>query len=124
EGCRPRVAGRDDDDDGSFRQTTVREPRRSPAAEIACAGCHMPAVSGRRSHAFTESRDPAWLGDRLRVTAARAEGGRVRVTLVQASPGHGFPTGDLFRRLEVGCELRDEDGKVVSRDVRYLARRF
>ena len=113
-----------DDDDGSFMQTTVREHRRSPAAEIACAGCHMFVVSGRRSHAFTESRDPAWLGDRLRVTAARAEGGRVRVTLVQTSPGHGFPTGDLFRRLEVGGEIRDERGEVVRRDVKHLARQF
>ena len=121
---RSLVAPRHDDDDGNFMQTTVREHQRSPAAETACAACHMPVVSGRRSHAFASSRDPAWLADRLRATATHTEGGRVRVTLVQASPGHGFPTGDLFRRLEVGCELRDDGGKVVSRDVKYLARRF
>ncbi len=114
-----------DDDDANFMQTTVREHAGSRAAAgIACAACHMPVVSGRRSHAFAESRDPAWLGDRLRVTAARAEGGRVRVTLVQTSPGHGFPTGDLFRRLEVGGEIRDERGEVVRRDVKHLARQF
>jgi hypothetical protein len=112
------------DDDSNFMQTTVREHQRSPGASAACAACHMPVVSGRRSHAFAESRDPAWLGDRLRASASHTEGGRVRVTLVQTSPGHGFPTGDLFRRLEVGCELRDAGGKIVSRDVRYLARRF
>jgi hypothetical protein len=48
----------------------------------------------------------------------------VRVTLVQPDPGHAFPTGDLFRRLEVGCEIRDAAGKVVQREVRHLARHF
>jgi uncharacterized protein YjhX (UPF0386 family) len=84
----------------------------------------MPVVSGRRSHAFAESRDPAFLRDSLRVEAERGEQGRVRITLVQTRDGHAFPTGDLFRRLEVGCEIRDEDGKVESRAVRYLARHF
>jgi len=121
---RSPVAPRGGDDDGDFMQTTVREHQRSPAAETACAACHMPVVAGRRSHAFAETRDPAWLGDHLHVTAERAGPGRVRITLVQPSPGHGFPTGDLFRRLEVGCELRDDGGEVVSRDVKYLARRF
>ena len=46
------------------------------------------------------------------------------MTLRQVKPGHGFPTGDLFRRLEVGAELRDANGRVVRRDVRYLARQF
>ena len=112
------------DDDENFMQTTMREHARSQAAALACATCHMPVVSGRRSHAFAESRNPAWLRDGLRVEAERGEQGSVRLTLVQTSAGHGFPTGDLFRRLEVGCELRDEDGKVEGRAVKYLARHF
>ena len=112
------------DDDANFMQTTMREHAGSRAAALACAACHMPVVSGRRSHAFAESRNPGWLRDALRVEAERGEQGRVRITLVQTSAGHGFPTGDLFRRLEVGCELRDEDGKVEGRAVKYLARHF
>lgn len=105
-------------------QTTLHEHARSPAAERACADCHMPLQNGRRAHAFSHVRDPAWLRAQLRATAERAADGHVRVTLVQTAPGHAFPTGDLFRRLEVGAELRDASGRVRSRDVRHLARHF
>lgn len=111
-------------DDGQFMQTTAREHLRSPAAGKACADCHMPLVEGRRSHAFAEVRDPAWLRKNLQATAERAEDGILRVTLVQPVPGHDFPTGDLFRRLEVGCEVKTERGAVLRRDVRHLARHF
>jgi hypothetical protein len=69
-------------------------------------------------------RDPAWLRENLQATASLSDGNGVRVTLVQPDPGHGFPSGDLFRRLEVGCEMRDAAGKVVQREVRHLARHF
>ncbi|MRG96246.1 multiheme c-type cytochrome [Polyangium spumosum] len=112
------------DDDGQFMQTTVREHQRSPASARPCADCHMPRVGGRRSHAFAEVRDPAWLRQNLQVTAERAGDDTLRVTLVQPAPGHDYPTGDLFRRLEVGCELKNERGVVLRRDVRHLARHF
>ena len=111
-------------DDGQFMQTTAREHLRSPAAGKACADCHMPRVEGRRSHAFAEVRDPVWLRNNLHVKAERAEDDTLRVTLVQPAPGHDFPTGDLFRRLEVGCELKNERGTVLRREVRHLARHF
>jgi hypothetical protein len=124
-GCHEfRFPGEHGDDDGHFMQTTAREHESSPAAERACADCHMPRVEGRRSHAFAEARDPVWLRENLRATASLSDEGLVRVTLVQPDPGHGFPTGDLFRRLEVGCEIRDDSGKVVQREVRHLARHF
>ena len=111
-------------DDDHFMQTTVREHERSPAASTACAACHMPLVEGRRSHAFAEVRDPAWLKRNLRVTAERMKDSGVRITLVQPAPGHAFPSGDLFRRLEIGGELRRADGQVIRREVQYLARHF
>lgn len=110
--------------DGEYMQTTVREHQRSPAAAQGCADCHMPVVEGRRSHAFAQVRDPGWLRKNLRAAAERVDEHGVRVTLLQPAPGHAFPSGDLFRRIEVGCELRGADGKVVSRDVRHLARHF
>lgn len=105
------------DDDAEFMQTTVREHRRSASAAEPCVSCHMPEVRGRRSHAFSDVRDPAWLGAHLDVKAEIASG-RVRVTLAQRGGGHAFPTGDLFRRLEVGAEIAGR------RDVRHLARHF
>ncbi len=112
------------DDDGDFMQTTAREHDRARSAATPCAACHMPIVDGRRSHAFAGVRDPAWLRENLRATAERVDDHRVRVTLVQPAGGHGFPTGDLFRRLEIGCELRGTGGGVLRREVRYLSRRF
>ncbi len=111
-------------DDGQFMQSTSREHQRSPAAKKPCAACHMPLVEGRRSHAFSEVRDPAWLRKNLEAKAERVEENIVRITLVQPDPGHAFPSGDLFRRLEIGCELRSADGKVLRRESRYLARHF
>jgi hypothetical protein len=105
------------DDDGDFMQTTVREHRRSSASMQPCVTCHMPEVGGRRSHAFSEVRDRSWLAEHLDVKAEIAAG-HVRVTLAQRGGGHAFPTGDLFRRLEVGGEVRG------VRSVRHLARHF
>jgi hypothetical protein len=123
-GCHEfRFPGARDDDDAAFMQTTVREHERSANADKACTVCHMRSAFGGRSHAFAEVRDPMWLRDKLHATVARA-GDTLRITLAQRLPGHGFPTGDLFRRLEIGCEVRDERGNVVHREARHLARHF
>lgn len=123
-GCHefPFPQGRIGGADGDFMQTTVREHARSQASERACADCHMPRVSGRRSHAFGQVRDPAWLRERLHATAERADEGTLRITLAQSDPGHAFPTGDLFRRLAVGSEVRGPRGELLARDVRYPRR--
>jgi hypothetical protein len=111
-------------EDAFFMQTTAREHQRSPGAAKACADCHMPLEAGRRSHDFAQVRDPAWLRANLEATAERTEDDTLRVTLVQPNPGHAFPTGDLFRRLEVGYELRTRGGALVRREARHLARHF
>jgi len=111
-------------DDAFFMQTTVREHRRSPNADKPCAHCHMPVRQGHRSHAFDEVRNEAWLRANLHVTAERTAEDTLRITLTQPDPGHAFPTGDLFRRLEVGYELSSAGGKVHRRELRHLARHF
>ncbi len=111
-------------DDAFFMQTTVREHRRSPNADKPCAHCHMPLRRGHRSHAFDNVRDVAFLRANLHVTAERTTDDTLRVTLAQPNPGHAFPTGDLFRRLEVGYELAGTDGKIHRRELRHLARHF
>lgn len=108
--------------DDAFMQTTVREHGRSPSSSRACAACHMPSVDGRRDHGFANVRDPAWLRDALTVEVARGEGDAITITLAQKLAGHAFPTGDLFRRLEVGAVY--EGGGKTSRDADHLARHF
>jgi hypothetical protein len=110
-------------------QSTASEHRGSRFAAVSCAGCHMPAVPGRigrahRSHAFGASREPSILRAAVRVTAARLSAGSVEVRLAPAGAGHAFPTGDLFRRLEVLAEAVGAEQQVAASDVRYLARRF
>ncbi|HRI65095.1 MAG TPA: multiheme c-type cytochrome [Polyangium sp.] len=112
------------DGDAMFMQTTGREHARSAAAKTPCADCHMPVVLGRRSHHFREVRDSEWLRKNLEVTVRKGAADSVEVVLRQTRPGHAFPTGDLFRRLEVGAELRDTRGNVLRRDVQHLSRQF
>jgi hypothetical protein len=117
----PELSG---DQDAHFMQTTIREHARSPAAGQSCASCHMPVRAGRRSHAFAEVRDEAWLREQIEITSRLHVEGVLVVTLRQPAPGHAFPTGDLFRRLEVGAELVGARGEVIAREVRYLGRHF
>lgn len=117
----PALSG---DSDALMMQTTIREHRRSKGASTSCADCHMPLIDGKRSHGFTSVRDPAWLRKNLEAKVDRRPDEILEITLSQPSPGHGFPTGDLFRRLSVGCELRDAQGKVLKRDIQRLTRQF
>ncbi|WP_438035575.1 multiheme c-type cytochrome [Sorangium sp. So ce204] len=106
-------------------QSTVIEHRASPAADQPCAACHMPrGPGGRRGHGFAGSRDEALVRSAVAVTARRLSATRVAVTLAPANAGHAFPTGDLFRRLEVSAEALGPDELVLGQETRYLARHF
>lgn len=109
--------------DEAFMQTTVREHARSPARERSCASCHMQQRDGLRSHSFLEVRDAAWVRSYLKASADQRPDGTVRITIAQTYPGHGFPTGDLFRSVEIGAALR-KDGKELARDVSRLTRHW
>ena len=106
-------------------QWTVTEHARGPSAGTACAGCHMPiGAGGRRGHTFAASRDPAVLARAVGITIERLAAGRVRVVLSPRDAGHAFPTGDLFRRVEVLAQAAGPDHLVLASDVRYLGRHF
>jgi hypothetical protein len=101
-------------------QDTFGEWSRSAHARAgtSCQDCHMPwrtAPDGTRyrDHGFPGGRDPALLARAatVTVTAQRiGSNGRVLVrTQVQpADVGHAFPTGDLFRRVELTVWIEDE----------------
>lgn len=107
----------------TLMQRTLWEHARSPFADTSCATCHMPEVGGEnrhRDHRF--AHDDERLRAAITVTASRSQAedgsGRVVLELAPVGVGHAFPTGDLFRRLE----LKVEGGNAVAR--RYLARHF
>lgn len=103
-------------------QGTIAEHAESPARDRACAECHMPASgAGRRSHRFTTSRDVASVRKAVHIEAERIDATHVRVRLTPNELGHAFPTGDLFRRVEIAAWPASRPG---DRSIRYLARHF
>ncbi|MEZ4232833.1 MAG: multiheme c-type cytochrome [Polyangiaceae bacterium] len=106
-------------------QSTVSEHAASSMAGTTCASCHMErAADGHLRHDFQSSRDVERLRRAVHVEVARRDGGRVVLTLEARGVGHALPTGDLFRRLEIGAELIGDDYRVLKRDHRYLTRHF
>lgn len=109
----------------SLMQSTVSEHAASPAASRPCAACHMPRdASGRRSHDFTASRSAEAVRRAASVRAERVDATRVRIALTPVDPGHAFPTGDLFRRLELTAELSGPDHMRLGGVTRYLTRHW
>ncbi len=111
-------------------QGTADEHRASPHAAEACQSCHMASVRvegelPHRSHDFRVLGDAARLRSAVTARAARVDDRAVTVSLSAARIGHAFPTGDMFRRLEVRARVVDASGAtVVAATPVVLARRF
>lgn len=76
---------------------------------VQCQNCHMPWVAGsdgrrHRSHAFPGGHDPDLLSSAVDVSVQTRRSDEhviVEVTIEPTHVGHSFPTGDLFRRVEL-----------------------
>jgi hypothetical protein len=114
----------------ALMQGTGDEHRASPYASSSCQQCHMPAVIGaagksHRSHDFRVIGDAVRLRSAVTARAWQAEEQTVVVSLATARVGHAFPTGDMFRRLEVRARVAGEGGEGgVKATPVVLARRF
>ncbi len=104
---------------GTMMQTTMTEHAASSFADRSCAACHMPA----HDHGFASTRDDAAIRGALSVVARR-EGDKVILDLEPITVGHAFPTGDLFRRLELHAEWITSEGLTLATTTRYLGRHF
>lgn len=115
---------------GMPMQDTLGEHARSSFAAVACQACHMPEVSDsggqtHRSHSFAVFSDPAMIRSAATVEAERTSGDAIVITIASAVVGHAFPTGDMFRRLEVRASAVDELGVVIAQaDPVHLGRSF
>ena len=117
--------------ESAVMQDTLREHARSSFASVECQACHMPPVPGKsgerphRSHAFAVIKNPAMIRRAATVTAQRSGARSVQITIAAAGAGHSFPTGDMFRRLEVRAEAVDARGTVIARaEPVHLGRTF
>jgi hypothetical protein len=101
---------------GALMQGTVTEHRQSRHADSSCQTCHMKASRGpsgkpRRDHRFAAHDDPALLRSAVEARAAGRSERTITVSLRAGRVGHAFPTGDMFRRLEVRASAVDMEGK-------------
>ena len=92
-------------------QDTVREHARSRFAGEACQSCHMPEVAPaapgeapHRSHAFAVMKSPDMLRRAASVSARRSGPRAIEIAIAPSGAGHAFPTGDMFRRIEIRAE--------------------
>jgi hypothetical protein len=115
---------------GAPMQDTLRENARSSYADVECQSCHMPVVVGpdgraRRSHSFSVIGNDALLRSAVTVKAELVGARSLELRLEGARVGHAFPTGDMFRRLELRARIVGADGhaKGIARPV-HLGRRF
>jgi hypothetical protein len=104
---------------GTMMQTTMREHRASRHADRSCADCHM----SDGDHEFASTREPEAMRRAVSV-AARRDGDALVLKLTPVHVGHAFPTGDLFRRLELHAELVSREGETLASTTRFLARHF
>ncbi|HYP88142.1 MAG TPA: multiheme c-type cytochrome, partial [Polyangiaceae bacterium] len=108
-------------------QSTLSEHARSAQRDRTCASCHMPLSqqggAAHRSHAFLGGHDTALVKHAVDVTAER-HGDSARITLTPRDLGHAFPTGDLFRRLEVSAEAIGPEWQVSGSQRRFLTRHW
>lgn len=111
-------------------QSTLVEHTASAQSQQSCASCHMPLVSDKpdvkphRSHAFEASRNAAMVRRAVTIAATRTGATSLRLTLTPTWSGHAFPTGDLFRRIEVHVDAVGAEYQSVVSMTRYLMRHF
>ncbi|MBL4686618.1 MAG: hypothetical protein JKY37_18625 [Nannocystaceae bacterium] len=114
-------------DEPLFMQLTVTEHAQSKFAAEPCVACHMEAKpdTAHRSHEFLASRSPAMVRRGVRVETERPDATTIVMTLRAGKVGHAFPTGDLFRRVEVGVQtIIEGEGETGPSRTQYLARHF
>jgi hypothetical protein len=103
---------------GELMQLTIREHQASPFADRSCGACHLAGGD----HSLASTRDPEALARAVTAVATR-EGDDLILALTPHEIGHAFPTGDLYRRLELHAERRVE-GRLVASATRYLDREW
>ena len=103
-------------DPNEWLQDTHAEWRGSEAALRGedCASCHG-------VHRLRGLDDPELLSEAVAIEARRVGEGRVIVRLTAGRIGHDFPTGDVFRQVEVAVW---DASNSESRDTVYLGRVF
>lgn len=89
-------------------------PRSSAQFRGSCVSCHLEAGTSR-SHRFSGGHDLKRLAMSLHVQGRRVDRRSIELIVTSIGIGHRFPTGDLFRSLEV--TILDGKKRVAGRVV-------
>jgi hypothetical protein len=109
---------------GVTMQSTLDEHARSTSSARECQSCHMPLDGKRRRrHDFSVLAAPDFLRSAVRVSAERWDGHSIQLELTPANIAHAFPTGDLFRRLELRACVSLPDSESCAAPV-HLGRSY
>ena len=110
---------------GVAMQSTLTEHARSTVSTRECQSCHMPLDAKRHksAHDFRVLGNPDLIRSAARVSAARWNERSIEVSLRAINVGHAFPTGDLFRRLELRACV-DQGAREVCAPPAHLARQY
>lgn len=109
-----------------FMQGTVREHAVSQSSTSTCADCHMqktPGAGSHTDHRFRVVGDATMIRSAVHVTATRPTSDVVALTFVAGRVGHHFPTGDMFRRLELRAVAKGPHGDITAVPA-FLRREF
>jgi hypothetical protein len=109
---------------GAPMQGTVREHRTSKRATESCEACHMPRIGDGSNAHFSHRFGVRELLPSAAHVSARRESGAIVIAIAVTETGHAFPTGDMFRRLEVRASARGQDGRVIRAAPAVLRREF
>ncbi len=111
-------------------QKTMSEHAASVYSAKPCQECHMPLVPSQkgpahRKHDFRVFGDREFMRRAVVVEGAKIQNDGLHLDLNLGTIGHAFPTGDLYRRVEVRATPVDSQGKTIgSPSVEVLNRIF
>jgi hypothetical protein len=115
--------------EGVAMQSTGREHTASATSDRACQDCHMQAVDGpgaqsHKRHDFAVVSDPEMLRRAATIDVRREGDDALAITFRRGDIAHAFPTGDMFRRVEIHAGAIDDSGRWVEARPVTFARVF
>ncbi len=110
-------------------QKTMHEHAQSAHAAKPCQDCHMPVVPSQkgpphRKHDFRVFGNREFMSRAIVINQARIKDESLHLDLALGTIGHAFPTGDLYRRVEVRVMGLDSHGKTIGNPSSQILRRI
>jgi len=110
-------------------QKTLTEHAQSAHAAKPCQDCHMPRVPSKkgaahRSHDFRVQGNKDMMVRAVVVDKAEIKDDSLHIDMRPGTIGHAFPTGDLYRRVEVRVFAVDAKDKPLGQPAVEILRRI